>query len=31
MLNMLLAIVMDIYTEVRGSIGDNAETLWRQA
>jgi len=31
MLNMLLAIVMDIYTEVRGSIGDNAETLWSQA
>merc|ERR1712083_1228087 len=27
MLNMLLAIVMDVYTEVKGSIGNNAETI----
>mmetsp|Transcript_30314 Transcript_30314/g.77051 ORF Transcript_30314/g.77051 Transcript_30314/m.77051 type:complete len:982 (-) Transcript_30314:152-3097(-) len=31
MLNMLLAIVMDVYTEVKGSIGSDAETLWSQA
>jgi len=31
MLNMLLAIVMDIYTEVRGKIGEGAQTLWSQA
>jgi hypothetical protein len=30
MLNMLLAIIMDVYTEVKGSIGSNAETLWSQ-
>lgn len=31
MLNMLLAIIMDVYTEVRGSIGRDAPTLWHQA
>lgn len=31
MLNMLLAIVMDVYTEVKGSMGNRAETLWSQA
>jgi len=31
MLNMLLAIVMDVYTEVRGKIGSKAETLWSQS
>jgi hypothetical protein len=31
MLNMLLAIVMDVYTEVKSGIGSNAETLWSQA
>jgi len=31
MLNMLLAVVMDAYTEVRGAIGSHAETLWSQA
>merc|ERR1719253_491967 len=31
MLNMLLAVIMDVYTEVRGSIGSHAETLWSQA
>eukprot|EP00928_Gymnodinium_smaydae_P025315 TRINITY_DN20208_c0_g1_i1.p1 TRINITY_DN20208_c0_g1~~TRINITY_DN20208_c0_g1_i1.p1 ORF type:complete len:945 (-),score=150.40 TRINITY_DN20208_c0_g1_i1:298-3132(-) len=31
LLNMLLAIVMDVYTEVKGNIGSNAETLWSQA
>lgn len=31
MLNMLLAIVMDVYTEVKGSMGKDAETLWSQA
>merc|ERR1712232_520871 len=31
MLNMLLAIVMDVYTEVKSSIGSDAETLWSQA
>merc|ERR1719451_170305 len=30
MLNMLLAIVMDVYTEVKGGIGGDAETLWSQ-
>lgn len=30
MLNMLLAIVMDVYTEIRGAIGSRAETLWSQ-
>merc|ERR1711871_592076 len=28
---MLLAIVMDVYTEVRGAIGHDSETLWSQA
>merc|ERR1712008_38479 len=31
MFNMLLAIVMDFYTETRGTLGDNAETLWSQS
>jgi hypothetical protein len=33
MLNMLLAIVMDVYTEVRKSImtNDHVETMWSQA
>jgi len=31
MLNMLLAVIMDVYTEVRGAIGSHAETLWSQA
>lgn len=30
MLNMLLAIVFDTYSEVKGSIGSHAETLWSQ-
>lgn len=30
-LNMLLAIIMDMYTEVKGSIGPGAETLPSQA
>jgi len=30
MLNMLLAIIMDVYTEVKGSIGADAETLFSQ-
>jgi len=30
MLNMLLAIIMDVYTEVRGKVGAGAETLWSQ-
>mmetsp|Transcript_7419 Transcript_7419/g.16971 ORF Transcript_7419/g.16971 Transcript_7419/m.16971 type:complete len:897 (+) Transcript_7419:48-2738(+) len=30
MLNMLLAIIMDVYTDVKGSIGSGAETLWSQ-
>merc|ERR1719408_140708 len=30
MLNMLLAVIMDVYTEVRGAIGSHAETLWSQ-
>merc|ERR1712232_840306 len=29
MLNMLLAVIMDVYTEVKGGIG-RAETLWSQ-
>ena len=31
MLNMLLAIIMDVYTEVRGGISRSAPTLWGQA
>eukprot|EP00931_Biecheleriopsis_adriatica_P021084 TRINITY_DN13896_c0_g1_i1.p1 TRINITY_DN13896_c0_g1~~TRINITY_DN13896_c0_g1_i1.p1 ORF type:complete len:969 (+),score=169.77 TRINITY_DN13896_c0_g1_i1:45-2951(+) len=31
MFNMLLAIVTDIYTEVRGSISGEASTMWKQA
>ena len=31
MLNMLLAVIMDVYTQVRGSIGTSAETLWSQS
>merc|ERR1719253_1603769 len=31
MLNMLLAVIMDVYTEVRGAIGSHAETLWSQS
>eukprot|EP00928_Gymnodinium_smaydae_P003139 TRINITY_DN11121_c1_g6_i1.p1 TRINITY_DN11121_c1_g6~~TRINITY_DN11121_c1_g6_i1.p1 ORF type:complete len:957 (+),score=98.88 TRINITY_DN11121_c1_g6_i1:347-2872(+) len=31
MFNMLLAIVTDVYTEVRGGIGGNASTMWTQA
>jgi hypothetical protein len=30
MLNMLLAIVMDVYTEVKGHISAEAETMWSQ-
>jgi hypothetical protein len=31
MLNMLLAIIMDVYTSVKGEIGPGAETLWSQS
>merc|ERR1712176_1106830 len=31
MLNMLVAIVLDVYTEVKGGIGSDAETLWSQS
>ncbi|CAE8725156.1 unnamed protein product, partial [Polarella glacialis] len=31
MFNMLLVMIMDVYTETRGSLGSNAETLWSQA
>merc|ERR1719158_781706 len=31
MLNMLLAIVMDVYAEVKGQISKDAETMWSQA
>jgi len=31
MLNMLLAIIMDVYTDVKGSIGSKAKTLWEQS
>jgi len=31
LLNMLLAIIMDVHSEVKGSIGPNAETLVSQA
>mmetsp|Transcript_129847 Transcript_129847/g.289680 ORF Transcript_129847/g.289680 Transcript_129847/m.289680 type:complete len:1143 (+) Transcript_129847:49-3477(+) len=31
MLNMLLAIVMDVYTDVKGGIGSHAETLFSQS
>merc|ERR1712228_863907 len=31
LLNMLLAIIMDVHTDVKGSIGPNAETLVTQA
>merc|ERR1719379_2138432 len=30
LLNMLLAVIMDVYTEVRSSIGAHAETLWSE-
>merc|ERR1712046_179079 len=30
MLNMLIALVMDMYTQVKGSIGEDAETLISQ-
>jgi len=30
MLNMLLAIVMDVYMEVKGGISEDAETIWSQ-
>merc|ERR1719272_2896645 len=30
MLNMLLAIVMDVYTQVKGTIPADAETMWSQ-
>jgi hypothetical protein len=30
MLNMLLAIVMDVYTQVKGHIPHDAETMWSQ-
>jgi len=30
MLNMLLAIILDRYTEVKGGLGDECETLWSQ-
>jgi len=30
MLNMLLAIVMDVYTEVKGHISSDSETMWSQ-
>lgn len=30
MLNMLLAIIMDVYTEVKSSLSQDAETLWSQ-
>lgn len=31
MLNMLLAMIMDVYTEVKGNIGSGSETLLSQA
>lgn len=31
MLNMLLAVIMDVYTEVKGSIGEHAETIFSQS
>jgi len=31
MLNMLLAIIMDVYTDVKAGIGPGAETLWSQS
>uniref|UniRef100_A0A7S4VIU8 EF-hand domain-containing protein n=1 Tax=Alexandrium monilatum TaxID=311494 RepID=A0A7S4VIU8_9DINO len=31
MLNMLLAIIMDVYTDVKAGIGNSAETLWSQS
>merc|ERR1712003_584610 len=30
MLNMLLAIIMDVYTQVKGGIGDRAQTVSSQ-
>merc|ERR1712139_103672 len=30
LLNMLLAVIMDVYTEVKGSIGSDSETVWSQ-
>ena len=31
MLNMLLAIIVESYSDVRSRIGDHPETLWSQA
>eukprot|EP00930_Biecheleria_cincta_P027134 TRINITY_DN1905_c0_g1_i8.p1 TRINITY_DN1905_c0_g1~~TRINITY_DN1905_c0_g1_i8.p1 ORF type:complete len:933 (-),score=157.50 TRINITY_DN1905_c0_g1_i8:72-2870(-) len=31
MLNMLLAIVLDVYSSVKGALSDDAETFWSQA
>jgi len=31
MLNMLIALVMDVYAEVKGSIGSDSETLYSQS
>eukprot|EP00928_Gymnodinium_smaydae_P021197 TRINITY_DN18250_c0_g3_i1.p1 TRINITY_DN18250_c0_g3~~TRINITY_DN18250_c0_g3_i1.p1 ORF type:complete len:958 (-),score=117.64 TRINITY_DN18250_c0_g3_i1:466-3339(-) len=31
MLNMLLAIIMDVYTEVKGTVGSDAETVYSQS
>ena len=31
MLNMLLAIVLDVYNETRASLDPQAETLWSQS
>lgn len=31
MFNMMLAIIMDVYTETRGNLRSDAETLWSQA
>merc|ERR1712079_664648 len=31
MLNLLLAIIIDVFTEVKGNIGNDAETLLSQA
>merc|ERR1711874_695199 len=31
LLNVLLAVIMDVYTEVKGSVGSRAETIWSQS
>eukprot|EP00931_Biecheleriopsis_adriatica_P115181 TRINITY_DN91004_c0_g1_i1.p1 TRINITY_DN91004_c0_g1~~TRINITY_DN91004_c0_g1_i1.p1 ORF type:complete len:947 (-),score=135.28 TRINITY_DN91004_c0_g1_i1:85-2925(-) len=31
MLNMMLVMIMDVYTETRGAVGRDSETLWSQA